>query len=293
MKLRRTAALLLALLLLAPLLLPQRAAAEETGPDAEWDFAGLGLDGVIDGFMADNGLDGENFAMGWYDTVTGEEWYYNPDMFAKAASMYKLPLNMIYADRLAAGEITERSCVGRWQVGTAMRASIVRSDNEAAQALRRGLKVGNTEYRNMLAQYSGLDTAELPASYYTDNCISPRFMIGTLRALYDDAEKYAAVIDYMKQATPGHYFCLTQGEYEIAHKYGSFQGARNDCGIVYTPQPFLLTAHIRDGHGERLLGELCRIMTAYSLWRGDTLAAAPPAPAETPAPAAAQTPAAK
>ena len=103
MKRKRTAALLLLLFLLAPLLFPQSAAAAESaGSDAEWDFSG-GPDGVIGDFMAASGLNEENFAMGWYDTVSGEEWYYNPDAFFVAGSLYKLPLNMIYADRLGTG----------------------------------------------------------------------------------------------------------------------------------------------------------------------------------------------
>ena len=267
MKRKRTAALLLLLFLLAPLFFPQgAAAAENAGSDAEWDFSG-GPDGVIGDFMAASGLNEENFAMGWYDTVSGEEWYYNPDAFFVAGSLYKLPLNMIYADRLAEGEVTEKDYADGWQIGTAMRASIVRSDNAAAQALRRGLGLDNSAYRNRMAQYSGLDASELPSSYYTDNCMSPRFMINTLRALYGDAEKYAVIIDYMKQALPGHYFRLTQGEYEIAHKYGAKGNAKNDCGIVYTPRPFLLVVFLRAGRGEQYLGEICRIMTAYSLYR--------------------------
>ena len=133
MKRKRTAALLLLLFLLAPLLFPQSAAAAESaGSDAEWDFSG-GPDGVIGDFMAASGLNEENFAMGWYDTVSGEEWYYNPDAFFVAGSLYKLPLNMIYADRLADGEVTEKDYAGGWQIGTAMRASIVKSDNAAGE----------------------------------------------------------------------------------------------------------------------------------------------------------------
>ena len=296
MKLRRTVALLLILLLAAPLLLlSPAAAAESAASDAEWDFAGRGLDGVIEDFMQANGLNEENFAMGWYDTVTGEEWYYNRDAFLVAGSLYKLPLNMIYADKLAEGEVTEKDYADGWQIGTAMRASLVKSDNAAAQALRRGLGVDNTAYRNMMAQYSGLDLSELPGSYYSDNCMSPRFMINTLRSLYDNAEKYAVVIDYMKQALPNNFFCLARGEYEIAHKYGSFQGAKNDCGIVYTPRPFLLVAFVRAGKGEQCLGEICRILTAYSLYRGEAEdAPSTPAPEETAPPAEpAATPAAK
>ena len=271
MKRKRTVALLLALLMLVPMLVSQQiAATSDTETDNEWDFSDRGLDGVIEDFMTANGLKEDSFAMGWYDTVSGEEWYYNPDMFAVAGSLYKLPLNMIYADKLASGEVTEKDYAGGWQIGSAMRASIVKSDNTAAQALRKGLGADNTSYRNLMAQYSGIDTSDLPTTYYTDNCMSPRFMINTLRALYDSPDKYATLIGYMKEALPNRYFRLSQGEYEIAHKYGSFEGAKNDCGIVYTPRPFLLVVFLRGGRGEESVGEICRIMTAYSLYLSDT-----------------------
>ena len=114
----------LAALLLAALLfsLPPciAAAAEPETPDPEFDFAGRGLEGVIDDFIETNKLTEKSFSMGWYDTVSGETFFYNPDAFIVAGSLYKLPLNMIYADRLAAGEITEDSVAGGWKVGSAM-----------------------------------------------------------------------------------------------------------------------------------------------------------------------------
>ncbi|MBR0208222.1 MAG: serine hydrolase [Oscillospiraceae bacterium] len=265
---RRAKRLLALLLCLAALcsLLPAACAEQED----EWDFSSRTLDEVIGQFVSEHRLSEDNFAMGFYDTVSGEEWYYNPDGWFVAASMYKLPLNMIYADALADGETTEKTPLGgRWSVGSAMRASMVKSDNEASQLLLGGLGLKGNACRERMAAYSGLDADELPNAYYNRNHMSPRFMIGTLRALYEGGEKYDVLIDYMKQAQPGRYFRSGEaGAYEIAHKYGAIAGFRNDCGIVYTPRPFLLVVFTQNvSGGEKLLGEVCRMMTAYSLSR--------------------------
>ena len=269
---RRTGRGLALLLVLAALLAlfpaPAAFAAQE---EEEWDFSVLTLDEAVEAFRKEHRLNESNFAMGWYDTVGGEEWYYNADAWFVAASMYKLPLNMLYADALASGELTEKTALrGRWSVESAMRASMVKSDNNAAVTLLNGLGLKNKESRERMAAYSGLSPEELPAAYFTRNSMSPRFMIGTLRALYEGGEKYDVLLDYMKQAQPGRYFRYGEDwEWEIAHKYGAIAGFRNDCGIVYTPRPFLLVVFLKDvSGGEKLLGELCRMATAYSLSLG-------------------------
>ena len=182
-----------------------------------------------------------------------------------------LPFSADITDALADGELTEDAKLhGNWSVGRAMRASMVKSDNNAAVTLLNGLGLKNKESRERMAAYSGLSPEELPAAYFTRNSMSPRFMIGTLRALYEGGEKYDVLLDYMKQAQPGRYFRSGEdGSWEIAHKYGAIDGFRNDCGIVYTPRPFLLVVFFKGvSGGEKLLGELCRMTTAYSLSRG-------------------------
>jgi len=277
-----------ALLLLASALTLTGTAAADFAPD----FTAESLDAVIERYMDEHGLDESNFAMGWYDFASGEEWFFNGDSFMVAGSMYKLPLNMAYTDKLASGDVSADDMVGKYTVERAMELSIVYSDNDAADALTDGLRLRQREYRSMLAQYSGISESGLPEEYFTDNCISARFMINTLVYLYDNSGLYSALIEHMKSAHPGRFFRKTEGEYEIAHKYGYFEGGLDDCGIVYSPRPFALvvfTRKVRDG--EAVLGELCALMTDYSLYldslpepdRPDALsAAAEPEPERVP-----------
>src|SRR5699024_2372353 len=84
-------------LLLTTLILP--AAAYEI-PE---DFSVLTLEDVMADFMADWGLNSENFAVSYYNTVTGESYAFNDTHMMVAASTFKLPLNLYYYDLEHAG----------------------------------------------------------------------------------------------------------------------------------------------------------------------------------------------
>ena len=260
------------------------------------------LDVLLESFMAEHGLDEDNFAMGFMSTGGGEAFYYNADRLMPGGSIYKLPLNMVYADRLRDGTYSPDDLVGGYTIDRAMYYSIVYSNNEVSYAMQKHLFGGRADYhddyRRLIAQYSGLDPDGLGEEYFRDNCFTPRYMINTLAYLYDHAEDYDTVIALMKQAHPGRFFRLYEGDYEIAHKYGYYEGELNDCAIVYTPTPFLLTAFTKNvSNAEQTLGELCALMTDYALTlssgepdAAEEIAAseenaAPEAPVQSPEPA--------
>jgi hypothetical protein len=242
-------------LLLALLILPLPTAAAADSPEA-----------LLETFMAEKGLNENNFAMGWCDLETGETWYFGENSFMVAGSMYKLPLAMAIYDRIESGELALSDMAGGYTVERALELSIVNSDNDAAQALRYKISEDRDEYRRTLASYSGCDASELPRSFYEDNCMSPRLVLGTLQSLYANRESYPRLMEYLLQAHGGRYFQKNAGEYPIAHKYGYFEGYLNDCAIVFTPRPFALVAFTKNVRSsEDVLSELCALMTDYAL----------------------------
>lgn len=230
------------------------------------DFS-QGLEQIMETFMEDHNLDEANCAIGWRDLTTGNTWYFNEDAYMVAGSMYKLPLNMAIADRLASGELDPTYLTRGYQIQVAAKLSIIYSNNETAQALQYVLSDDRDTYRNILAAYSGVPLEDLPDSYYSNNCMSPEFLLNTLQHLYDHRENYQDLLENLKQAHPGRYFQSAQTDYDIAHKYGSFEGALNDCGIIYTPRPFALVAFFNGAAAtEDNLGDLCALMTDYALY---------------------------
>jgi hypothetical protein len=250
---RKAAAVFLALTIIFALALP--ASAAQDGPEE-----------IIENFMSEHGLTEDNFVCGWYDIQTGDSFYVGEDVFRVAGSMYKLPLAMTIYDMIAEGTLTKDDYAGGYRVGDALRLAIVYSDNDAAQALRTRVSSNRDEYRLRLAAYSGYEPDELPKEYFTENQLSPRFLINTLLYLYEHSDDYAELIDFMLDAHPGMYFKLAEtDDMPIAHKYGYFEGNLGDCGIIYAERPFLLTAMFKGVAGsEKLLGELCALMADYA-----------------------------
>ena len=75
----------------------------------------------------------------------------------------------------------------------------------------------------------------------------------------------------MKEASPKVGFKTTKRGYVVAHKYGAFEGANNDCGIIFTDRPFLLVVFTRAGN---VLDDLCDMMADYSVYLDERDAAA-------------------
>ena len=256
------------------------------------DFSVESLGEVIERYLTERGLQHGRILIGWHDLESGEEWFRGGDTFMEAASTYKLPLAMVYADKIAAGELTVEDKIGQYRLGDALEVMLVDSNNFAAQRLRDNLSANFVEYRKMLVPYGGLDPDTLPKGFYTANQFSPRFLINTLLALYENAEKYELVLDYMKQARHNSFLSQYSGEIEVAHKYGSDENYVCDTGIVYTEHPFLITVMTHNtGDAMHRIAEIGRIAMDYaeylaSLDEPEPTAEPTPESAETPEPSA-------
>ena len=242
------------------------------------DYARESLGEAIERYLTEKGLQRTRFLIGWRDLESGEEWYRGGDTFMEAASTYKLPLAMVYADKIAAGELTEDDKVGQYRLGDALEVMLIDSNNFAAQRLRDNLSLDFVEYREMLVPYGGLDADSLPKGFYTANQFSPRFLINTLQTLYDNADKYEMLLDYMKLARQDSFLSLYSGELEVAHKYGSDENFVCDTGIVYAERPFLITVMTYDvGNAMYRIAEIGRIAMDYAAYLAGTESETPPA----------------
>lgn len=265
-RLMRLTALLLALSLC---ILPVHAAEPEDGTVyfTEWSE---GLDEIMADYMEEHGLSEKNFSMGYLYTGTGEYWYYNEEKLMIGGSIYKLPLNMRVTEKVLAGELSWDDRVAGVLLPEAQHMSIAYSNNPISEAMQRYM-VGREsgyyiDYRNEIAKYSGSFLESIPNGYYSGNVFSSEFMLNTILYLYNHQETFSDIIGYMTESTPGANFRLYEGDYTIAHKYGAKNAVLNDVGIIYTPTPFLLVV-LTDGaaNREEILGELCLLMTEYTL----------------------------
>ena len=305
-------ALLLALALLLPL--APRAAAEEVEENAEAAPAGGDprFDGktwqeIMDDFFTAHGTNPDKVACGWCNIVTGEEQYHNGDQYMVSASMYKVPMNMIFAEKLHNGEIGWDTFVGSYQYKYALYATIVDSNNDVARSMWKYLG-GYQAYRRLLAPYMGEDPDTVDQKFYENNFSTPRQMIYALKLLYTEPDRFPEVLNTMLQAEPNKYFKVHNHDFEIAHKYGYLTDGPhfylNDCAICFTDEPMcivIFTDNVVTPY--EVLADFCDLMIDYTQYstaarkEAERIAAeeaaiaalnqAEAAPEETPAPASA------
>lgn len=191
----------------------------------------------------------KNIATAFKNTVTGETRFLNPDEYIYAASVYKLPLNMYYADRIAAGEMSMDTPIGGVRYELLMNSSIVSSNNSTAQKLRDAVTWDFGEYQDIVLEYlfpDEKDRVKVDPIFYRSHYYNQRMVINFLSILYENSGKYGYIIDKMKISMPrDSLFKGIDTGYEVAHKYGLFTidgyQALNDVGIVYMPEPILIS----------------------------------------------------
>ena len=217
-------------------------AAEDYPPP---DISGKSIEELIDAFREEHNLDEMNFELSYYNTVSGESYDYNETKLLYGASTYKLPLNLYYYDMQLAGEITGDTMITQGSsLDEAHYQSLVYSNNELAYSLWR--RIGDwPEYKMAMRKYFTMTDDEIPQNYYYDHVFCTRMMMDTLKVVWDGQETYTELIDYLRIACPDAYFktYIDVEQTPIAHKYGSYNGAENDVGIIWAEQPFLLAVY--------------------------------------------------
>lgn len=227
--------------------------------------AGKTLEGLMAEFMQDNFLNETNFSLCYYNTVTGEEYCFNETAFMIAASTYKLPLNLYYYELEAAGEITGDTYIP--DAGTTLdnchRMSLVDSNNEVSIAMLYHLG-SFRDYKEAMRKYFTMTDDAIDPIYYAGNYYCTRMMMDCLKYLYAHAEDFSEMLGYMTEACPGAYFkTYLEDEVRIAHKYGSYEGAEHDTGIIYASRPFLLAVYTQNV-GELISAKAAELLYQYT-----------------------------
>ena len=250
-----------ALLLLASMLLALTAGVSAADAEPAEDT----LETRVAQFMEENYLNEQNFSMSYYNTVTGESYAFEDTHMMVAASTYKLPLNLYYYQQELAGEIAPDALIaGVYRLSDCHYQSLVWSNNEISEAML--YQIGSfQEYKQTMRTFTDMTDDEIDPRYYSGNLYCTRMMMDALKYLYDHAADYEEMLSYMKEASPQNgYFRKYVTECEGAHKYGSFEGAENDTGIIYAGQPFLLAVYTQDVAGEEICAKAARLMKDYT-----------------------------
>ena len=96
---------------------------------------------MVDDFVAEYSLmsNSRSISIGFCYLKTGDTWYYNEDRWYYSASMYKVPVAMLLAEREVKGEITAdtyyENQYSSGTLDTLERRSLVDSNNNTGHAM--------------------------------------------------------------------------------------------------------------------------------------------------------------
>lgn len=228
-------------------------AAVEQWNDWRWQL-GVSLDEQIALYLEEKQIDPTAVSYCIQDLQSGERYVWNADQDRIAASLYKLPLAMLYYEKLERGEWREGDAlvcleehlennpgeVSRYAIGSKVSIKqllhdvIVYSDNTAGHILYEHLGGWQT-FKQQAAVYS--DTALNEAFFSYENVLSASYLCDALAYLYAHEDTFARLITDMEEATPDAYLALYV-DAPIAQKWGYYEPAMNTAGIVYAARPY-------------------------------------------------------
>lgn len=246
------------------------AADDTTATNTEERFAVKSWDDVVSEFLAEMGATEDQVGLGYCNTVTGEEHYLNGEVYFDAASMFKVPLNMYYTEKISRGELELEGSVYGYTYKNMLEETIINSNNEHAVYLWQAMG-GYRTYRESIAEYMGVDKDNVDPKYYANNYFTPQQMVHCLRLLATEPERFPYLIETMELAEPDNYFRRDEKRFNIAHKYGYVHNDSdacyylNDSAIVYTDEPIVIVMFTKsavDAYG--LLARYCTLMCDYA-----------------------------
>lgn len=210
-------------------------------------FIDMSLAKDIEAYFQENGIDHEKVAYCITDLEHNIKYSMNEKDEFIAASIYKLPLAMLYYDKVNEGEYTLDSTFtysgymhedagvisSDYGIGSQVPLSdllndlIIYSDNDAGHILYENLG-GWKEYKEAMTKY----TDSIIENYYTmDNVTTANTMNDVVTYLYDYKEDYKGLIKNMEEAEPGEYLDRDT-QLSMPQKYGMYDSALNSVGFV-------------------------------------------------------------
>lgn len=211
---------------------------------------------LIQNLQIENDLREDNFSFFYYNVDSNKYYFYNENTYFTAASTIKMPIAMLYYDKIkneelslddtiiytsncyeaGAGTTAFTYSVGsRIPISFLLEQSIVNSDNTAINIL-----INNLGYKNCKTQISKYASVELPEEFLDSNIICAKYAYDIVNYLYNNRENYAELLEYLKQSSNMEYLKKYITDYNVAHKYGSYNGYVHDYGIVFGENTYLI-----------------------------------------------------
>lgn len=243
------------------------------------------METLINNYLIQNSISDASIQYCIEDLETHTRYVHNENENVFAASIYKLPLAMIYYEKIHAGEYTLDTLftyeanhyeaggpIGNvYAAGEQIALSellhdlILYSDNTAGHILFENLG-GWIAFKEAISKYSDVKQDDYFYSY--DNVLNAAFVSDVLAHLYEHSDDYTQLIANLKMATPDAYLA-TDVKTDIAQKYGNYGMYNNAAGIVYGNHPYTIVIFTSLGNQNTVIGDINAI--CYTYFNGNSM----------------------
>ena len=245
------------------------------------------LEALIETYLKQNSISKEDVSI-YISSVDGEiSCALNEEKYFVAASLYKIPLAMIYYEKIANNEMNiedyllyksehfeEGGPIGAYYVPgdqitlkELLHSIIMYSDNTAGHILYENLG-GWLEYKKMIQRYSSSTNYDDRYHSY-ENITNSIYMNDVLGYLYDHRQIFSSLITDMKSSMP-HDYLNRNKNLDIAQKYGSYGQALNAIGLYYDNEIAYKIVILTDlgVDAEKYIGDLSEL--CYDFFKNNT-----------------------
>lgn len=226
-----------------------------------YDYANMTLPQVVQAYMDDMGIDPSQIAFSYKDLTTGQTYAMNDTQPMTAGSTYKLPLNMLVVDEVAAGKLSlgERFDItntsyeykgehdnyvaafnGAMSIPDMQEYSLVYSENTPAYALAERLGGMDKAY-SMFERY-GRSKAKIK-TISGGNKTTTDYYIQVLEYLWNNQEKYKDILYFIGVSFPDEYYKRYLYDLTIYQKPGYVREALNVDAIVMEEKPYIVALY--------------------------------------------------
>ena len=252
---------------------------DESKEEVELDLKPLKKE--LDKYLKENEIDPQEIGYVVIGLLSGESIGENENTYFYAASTYKLPLAMVWYEKINDQEakldeelvFLEDTYEEGGHIGTdyaygssisiqeLLEAMIIESDNSAAHILYENLG-GWPAFKKELKKFD--PTQKIDEKYISyDNEFTPKNMGNILKYFYSHKDEFEKLLKDLKKSKPGEFLDRNLNVY-FPQKYGSYDYSYNAAGINFNTHPYAIVIDtVLGDYGEVVIGDMNEIVYSY------------------------------
>lgn len=228
------------------------------------------IEKTIQDFLSQEGLDDSNFAMSYYNPVTGDSYAFHAEAFLPVGKLRFLPTQMYFYEEETKGTFEPEApddpefTIDGMTLEECRYHSILLSEDSVSEKMQAAIGT-DMQYLELINQrYGMLNPDTLPTEYWTGKVLSIEFLMNCVRTLSTRPELFKGLMSNYAMVQKADAFVDDAVSYPIVQIRGEADGYVTAIAEVSAPQNFLLVASVKvSSGGDEILGKLNKTICNY------------------------------